>query len=116
MAVVALSERDADITRLIVCPRRVAFLACDLRVLPGQRISGLRVIELRNVFPVLEVVALLAIRSEPAIVFILVTGQTGLRNAEEGAAAIADLDAESLGCRHFVGGVAAVAGQASVLA
>ena len=59
VTVIALRERKPEIARLIVRARSVTLLALDLRVLAGQRIAGLGVIErARDAFPRREVVAL----------------------------------------------------------
>lgn len=95
MAVAAFTESEPDIARLIVRTRRVTFLACNLRVLSGQGILGFRVIELRDVLPILEVVTLLAVGSETCVVFVFVARRTSRGNAEEGAVTISHLNAES---------------------
>jgi len=45
VAVIALREANAEVARLVVGARRVTLFALDLRVLAGQRITGLGVIE-----------------------------------------------------------------------
>ena len=45
VAVVTFAERQANVPGLVVGTRRVALFAFDRRVLPGQRITGLRMVE-----------------------------------------------------------------------
>jgi len=84
VAVRTLAERQADVTRLVVRARSMALLASHLRMQPGERVSCLGVIELLcRLLPVVVVVALKAIRPEPALVRILMARNTGGSNAEE---------------------------------
>jgi hypothetical protein len=93
VAVIALREGNAEVARLLVGARRVTLLALDLRVLAGQRITGLGVIESTgDVFPVSEVVALLAIWTEASIVLVFVASGAGLRDADESAVEVLDSD------------------------
>jgi hypothetical protein len=57
----------------------VTFLASDLGVQSGQGIFGFVVIELRDVFPILKVMALLAVGAEAPIVFVLMACCARLR-------------------------------------
>ncbi len=79
VAVGAEVERDAEVTRFAVVPIDMALGALDLRVLAGQRITRLAVIELTdvNLLPVDEVVAGLAGRTEASFVEIFVAGNAG---------------------------------------
>ena len=107
VAIVAFAEGQAKVTWLVVGARGVAFFAFDRRMLPGQRITGLRVIERpRNVLPVVEVVALRAIGAEPPGVRILVAGGAGFGNPEEGAVEVRDLEQGALAGGNVVGSVA----------
>ena len=45
----------------------------------SQRVFGFGVIEVRNVFPIGKVMALLAIGTEPSVVLVLMAGGTCLR-------------------------------------
>lgn len=73
VAIRALPERDAGVARLLVRTGRVALLARNLDVQPGQRKSRLGVIELRGTdgLPVGRVVALSAIVAKPSLVSVL---------------------------------------------
>jgi|SRR5579859_817753 len=75
VAIGALVERNTHVLRLAVGTVRVALGALHLGMQAGQRIARLRVIELRGAdrFPILEIVALLAGRTKPAFVLILMT-------------------------------------------
>jgi hypothetical protein len=117
MAIVTFAEGQAKIARLVVGAGRVALFAFDRRVLPGQWITGLRVIEgPGNAFPVVEVVALRAIGAEPPGVRILVAGGAGFGKPEEGAVEVLDLDECALVSGNVVGSVAFPAFEPSVLA
>ena len=116
VAVVTFAEGQANVTGLVVRTRRVALFAFDRRVLPGQRITGLRVIERpQNTFPVVEVVALRTIGTEPPGVRILVAGGAGFGNPDEGAVEVLDLDQGALAGGDVVGSVAFPAFEPSVL-
>jgi len=79
VAVGAFAEHKAHVARLVIGTRCVTFLASDLGMQSGQGIFGFVVIELRNVFPILKVMALLAVRAEPPIVFVLMACCARLR-------------------------------------
>jgi hypothetical protein len=96
VAIGALTESKTNIARFVVSTGRVAFLASDLGVQSGQRIFSFVVIELRNVFPILEVVALLAVRAQSAIVFVFVAGRASLRQPQKRSTSIPHLDAPAL--------------------
>ena len=117
VAVVALAERQALVTRGASSIRRVALLAFHLHMQASQRIARLGVIELAgSVFPVDKVVALDAIRSQPPFVKIFVTRRAGLRDSQEALAQIFRLDVGALGGRNPLRQVTLVAGQPRVLA
>ena len=117
VAVVALAEGQTFISRCALRVGRVALLAFHFLVQSGERVACLVVIELaRGIFPVDEVVALNAIRAEPAFVEILVTCGAGLRDPEERLAEILHLDRGAIGGRDLIGRVALVAREAGVLA
>ena len=118
MAVSALAKRDSCVTRLSVRTWRVAFLARDLRMHSCQRIARLGMVELldrADRFPVGEVVALLAIGPQPALMRIFVTAGTSLWDAEEGLVQILDLDERAISGRNVFGGMAAITSEARVL-
>lgn len=103
VAVRALIEWNANVLRFAVCSVDVAFGALHLRVQAGQRISCLRMIELRlarradiDLLPVHEVVARQAIRPETAFVLIFVAGDTSGGEAQVCAVQILDLDCRAL--------------------
>ena len=87
VAIGAEIEGYADVLRLAIGTVGVALGALHLSVQAGQRIAGLAVIELADVelFPVDEIVAGLAGRPQASLVKVLVTGNAGGREAEEGA-------------------------------
>lgn len=107
-----------SIARFVVRPGRMTFLARDLGMGASQRIARFRMIELFNLdlLPVVKIVALQTIAPQSSFVFVLVTRDTGLRDAQEGLVQIFDLNGYSLRGGYLVGGVTLVAGQTSVLA
>lgn len=98
MAIRALIECDPDILRLAIGCVCVALRALHLRVKSSEGIPRSGVVELTDVdrFPVLEVVAGLAILSEPAFVLIFVTSNARGGKTEVGAVQILYLDCASL--------------------
>lgn len=58
--------------------------------------------------------ALLAIRSQPPLVGVLMTGGTGLRNAQKSLAQVLYLDQRAIGRGNVLGVMTFVAGQTSV--
>ena len=93
MAVVALAEGDTLVARFSVRTGRVTLFALHGDMLPGQRIARLGVIEgLANVFPLVEIVAGLALGAEASLVKILMTGCAGLGDADESPVEIFHLD------------------------
>lgn len=79
MALSALAEHKADVARLVIRTRRVTLLANNLCVQSGQGKFGFVVIELRNVFPIFEVVALPAVWAQSPIMFVFVARRARLR-------------------------------------
>lgn len=114
MTVAAFSECQPHIPGLIVRAGRVTLLARNLCVKPSQRILGLVVVKLRDILPILEIVALLAVLSQPAVVLVFVARSASLRQAEEGPAPVPHLDRHALQGRDAVGRVASVALQGGV--
>lgn len=94
VAVGTLTEGDACVSRLAVLSGSMALRASHRGVQPGQRITRLAVIELTHddIFPVFNIVALLAGRAQPPMVRILVTRGTSRRETKVGAAQVFDLD------------------------
>ena len=117
VAVIALSERKSVITRHTIGSGRVTLLAFHLLVQPGERITGLRVIELaRRILPVDEVVTLQTLLPETSLVEILVTRHAQLGYAQEGLAEILLLDGGPVRRWYVFGKMALVASQPRVLA
>lgn len=117
MAVGTLAKGYSRVARLSVRPRRMAFLAGHLRVQSSQRIARLGMVEFldrADRFPVGEVVALLAIRPQTALVGILMTRDASLRNAQEGLVQVLYLDHRMFRGRNMIGSMTAVTGQARV--
>ena len=117
VAVSTLAERNPRVTRLSVRAWRMALLASDLGVQSSQRISRPGMVELLDGcdrFPVGEIVALLAVRAEAALVRIFVTSGASLGNAEEGLVQILDFYQRTIGGHYMLCRVAAVARQARV--
>ncbi len=77
----ALAKSQAGEARLVVSAGRVALLTSHLRMQSGQRKLGFAVVELRDVFPILEIVALLAVLPQSPVMLVLVAGDAGLRKA-----------------------------------
>jgi len=75
VAVRALGERNPCVLWFAIGAIGMTLRALHLGVQPGQRIAGLRVIELSNadILPAFKIMALLARRTEAALVGILVT-------------------------------------------
>src|SRR5579862_1518006 len=117
VAVVALAEGKTFIPRRALRVGRVALLAFHFLVKSGQGVARLVVIELaRRILPIDEVVALDAIRAEPAFVEILVARRAGLRDPEKRLTEILHLDRGALGSGNLIGRVALIAGEAGVFA
>lgn len=93
----------------------VAFLTSNLDVEAGQRIAGLRVIELLCGFPIREVVALQAVVAELAFVHIFVARYTILRQPEKGLRKIFHFDECALIRNHVGGHVTFLAGNTRML-
>lgn len=114
----ALVERNTHIPRLAVGSIGVALGAWNLRMHSDQRITGFGVIELSDInrLPVREVMAVLAIRAETALVLVFMARDTTRGDPQVGLAEILDLDRCSL-MRRNVGGIMALGtGQACVFA
>src|SRR5271169_3673005 len=94
VAIGTLTERNANILRFAIPTRCMTLLTSHLNVQAGQRIACLPVVELRHADrgPVSESVALLAVWPQAALVFVLVAGITGGRNAQQAPVQIFDLD------------------------
>src|ERR1022692_2460091 len=79
-------ERHSCISRFAIASRCVAFLACHFLMHPGERVACLRVIEALSVdlggFPVDCGMALRAVWAKPALVLVLVAGNTTRRESE----------------------------------
>lgn len=115
VAVGALAKGNPCVSRFTLRVQRMAFLTSDLGVKPRQRIARLRVVEFldgADRFPIREIVALLAIRAQPSLVRIFVTGRASLRNAEVSLVQILHLDERAIGGHNVFSGMAAITGQA----
>lgn len=118
VAIGAEVKGNANILRLAVRAVGVALGALHLCVQTGQRISGLAVIELGgiNLLPVHEVMARLAVWTQPPLVEILVARNAGRRQAEISAVQVLVLDRGPFLRRNMRSVVALIAFQAGVLA
>ena len=118
VAIGALAEWNANVLRLAVGTVGVTLGTLHLRMQSGERITGLRMVELAHVdgFPVDEVVAGLAVRAQTTLVEILVTGRAGSGQTKVGAIQILFLDGRAFLRRDAGGSVTFVAFQAGVLA
>ncbi len=87
VTICALIEGDSNILRLAVGSVGVALRALHCSMQARQGITRLCMIELSDadVFPVLEIVARLARRAEPAFVLIFMAGNAGVRQSEVAA-------------------------------
>jgi len=92
----------------------MTFLTRDLGVQPGERVAGLGVVELRSIFPVLEVVALLTILSQAAIVLVLMTVHAVRADSQESSALVANLDGKHFRLCNMLRRVTTIAGQSRV--
>lgn len=108
-------EGQADVPGLVVGSRRVTLRARHLRVQSRQRIPGLVVVELRDILPVFEIVALLTVLPQPSLVLVLVTVHAIGRNSQKRPGFVANLNRKQLALRDVGGRVAAVAGQSRML-
>ena len=118
-----LIEGNANVLRFAVHSIHVALSALHLGVQAGQRIAGLRVIEIGltgladiDRLPVHEIVALQATWAEAALVLILVAADATRRQTEVSPAWIFDLDGRTFLRGDARGIVALAALQARVLA
>jgi hypothetical protein len=98
MAIAAMRERNASVTRLVVRSRSVAFLAGHLGMQSGERISRTGMVELTdsNRLPLVKIVALQAIGTQALFVRILMTSRTGRRHSQKCAVEVFNLDVPSL--------------------
>ena len=112
VAIGALAEWKSRVTRLAIRARRMALLALHLRVLPGEGVTRLAVIELpyRDRFPVRVVVALQAIGPKAPLVLVFVAGRARLRDPQERPRQILDLDHSARRRRNVLRRMALVAG------
>lgn len=115
VAIGASIERYSDPSRLAVAPRRMTFLTSHLGMQPGERVAGLGVVELGSIFPVLEVVALLTILPQAAIVLILMAGNAVLTQPEESSGLVTNLDGKHFRLRNMFRRVTTIAGRSRVL-
>jgi hypothetical protein len=94
MTISAVAEGDSGIARLFVRARRVSLLAADQDMRARERVMRKRMIELADAdcLPVGRVVTLQAIRSEPAVMLVLMTGDTTRRDSQKCASQILDFD------------------------
>ena len=118
MAIGALVERNTHVLRLPVGSVGVALGALHLGMQAGQWIACLRVIELCGAdgFPVLEVMALLAGRTESALVLVFMTANASGREPEICPAQILDLDCPAVLSRDVGWVMALVTGERCMLA
>lgn len=118
VAVGALIKGNAGILWLAVGSVRMALGALHLGVQTGQRIARFGMVELPDVerLPVLIVVALQAVRTQPAFVLILVAGHARGGQAQIAPVKVLVLDRSPLLRTHVQGAVAAAASEAGVLA
>lgn len=112
MAIRALIECDPGVLRLSIGSVGVALRTLHLSMETGERIPCLGVVELPDVegFPVLEVVAGLAILSQTTFVLIFVASNASGREPEIGAVQILNLDCAAFLRRDVRRIVALVAG------
>jgi hypothetical protein len=97
MAVGTLGKGQANVSRLVARSRRVTFLARHLGVHTGQRIARSGVVELPTLtdagnLPVVVVVALQTVLTQPALVLILVAGHAAVRNSQKSLVQVFELD------------------------
>ncbi len=92
----------------------MALAAGDLRVHACEGIFGFRMVELPSLFPVIEIVAPLAIRSELAFVGIGVAGHAFLRKTQKAIGEILALNQRSFLRTYVRGSVAFLASNAGV--
>jgi len=96
--------------------RLVALLAGDLDMEPGQRVTGLGVVEFLRRLPAFNVMALRALIPELALVGITVAGSARGGLAEKGPGRILVLDQFAQIGKHVLRGMAFLAGKAGVFA
>ncbi len=112
VAIRALIERDADILRLAVRAVGVALRALHLYMQTSQRIAGFRVIEFADAdrFPVIEVMAGLTVRTQAALMLVLVAGDASSRKAKISAVQVPNFDGAAFLRRNVRWIMALVAG------
>jgi hypothetical protein len=94
--------------------REVTLVACDLRVHAREGIFRFRMVELLQLFPVVEIVAALTIRSELAFVRIGVAGDAVLRKTQKRGGEILALNHRSFRRSYVRGSMAFLASWAGV--
>ncbi len=92
----------------------MTFVAGDLSVHPGEGIFRFRMVEMLYLFPVVEIVAALAIRSKFAFVGIRVAAYTVLRKTQKRGGEILALNQRSFGRTYVRGSMAFLASNAGV--
>jgi hypothetical protein len=109
MAIGALRERQSCISRLAVAAGGMALFTLHLRVQAGQRIPRFGVIKLGRVdcLPVVEVMTLLATRTQPSLVRILMASSASLWYPQKTARQVLHLDRSALLRCDVIGTVAA---------
>ena len=92
----------------------MTFVAGDLSVHPGEGIFRFRMVEMLHLFPVVEIVAALAIRSEFAFVGIRVAAYAVLRKTQKRGGEILALNQRSFRRTDVRGNMAFLASNAGV--
>lgn len=116
MAACAPFKLQAGILHDAIATRGMALFATHLPMSAGQCKSGLRVIEVSGVLPIVCVMALLAFASQLTFVLVFVARSTGLVQPQVGAVRVFDLNAGALGRVNSRGVVTLRAGEAAVFA
>jgi len=107
VAVVAFSERNALVARLIARTRGMASFALDLLVLACEGVACLRVVEgCSNVLPIVEVMTGFALGAEASLMEVFVASRTRLGDSNKRAAEVLDLDQGTRFSRNMFGRVA----------
>ncbi len=116
VAIRTFREWNSPESRLILRPRRSVTLGAGHRAVQArQRISSLRMVELRGGFPIGEIVALGAIGPELTLVDIHVTRHAAGREPEKSPAQILDADQAVSGLADVLRLVALIALESGVL-
>jgi hypothetical protein len=118
MAIGALAKGNSGIARFPVAPWHVTFLARDLCVQSGQRITRCRMVELTDTYglPIAVVVALQTIRAKSALVLVLVATYAALREPQKCSIQILDLDGRAFIRRNVIRRVTLVARHSGMFA